>query len=168
MGHQAGPVAGERAASRDGTLVIRPRRIRVVCWVVAVGIAVTFAVLSTALHGKTEGGGVFERSDQIAMILLGLAIGAGVLAFARPRVRADATGIQVRNIVGGYQLPWEVVRAVRFRRSASWAELELADDDVVALMAIQAADKDHAVEAVRALRRLLNEHGGATGTPPAV
>ena len=33
------------------------------------------------------------------MVLLGLFIAGGVLLLARPRVRADAAGIEVRNIV---------------------------------------------------------------------
>lgn len=145
---------------------VRPRRTRVVCVVAAVGVFVLFAVLSTALTGRTESGGVFHRSDQVAMVILGALIGLGIMCFARPRVYADTTGIRVRNLVGGYQLPWDVVRAVRFSRHSPWASLELADDDEVTIMAIQAADKEYALDAVRALRRLLAAHGGAAGQPP--
>lgn len=146
---------------------VRPRRTRLACAVAAVTIFVLFAVLATALTGKTEGGGVFRTGDQVAMVILGALIGAGVMAFARPRVRADEHGIRVRNIVGGYELPWEVVRAVRFSRHSPWASLDLADDDEVTLMAIQAVDKEYALDAVRALRRLHSAHGGATGEPTA-
>jgi hypothetical protein len=157
-----------RLPGRSGTaervlLDVHPRRLRVICLISAVVIVAVFAVLSTALHGKTEGGGVFQRGDQLAMIALGVLVGLGIMAFARPRVRADAHGVRVRNVVGGYELPWEVVRAVRFSRHSPWASLELADDDEVTMMAIQAADKEYALDAVRGLRRLLAEHGGAAG-----
>lgn len=151
---------------RSATVDVRPRKVRWVCGIAAAAIFVVFAAVSTALTGKTEGGGVFHRSDQVAMIILGALIAAGIMAFARPRVRADEHGIRVRNIIGGYELPWEVVRAVRFSRHSPWASLELADDDEVTLMAIQAADKEYALDAVRALRRLLAAHGGATGQQP--
>ena len=48
-------------------------------------------------------------------------------------------------MIGGYDLPWEVVRGIRFERGNPWVTLELEDDDVVAVMAVQAADKEHAV-----------------------
>jgi hypothetical protein len=83
----------------------------------------------------------------------------GVLLFTRPRVAADAAGVRIRNIVSSYELPWSVVRAVTFGRGASWLTLELHDDDVVAVMAVQMADKEYAVEAARTLRAL---HAGAT------
>jgi hypothetical protein len=77
-----------------------------------------------------------------------------ILAFIRPRVEADARGIRIRNLVAGYDLPWEVVRAVRFDRGSPWASLELRDDEVVQVMAVQVMDKQYALDAVRALRRL--------------
>lgn len=143
----------------------RPRRTVRVAWVLAVGLVALFSAIATALHGSTDSGrGVFQTGDQVAMIGLGL-LGAGaVLMFTRPRVQADAQGIRIRNVLGGYELPWEVVRAVRFPRGAPWASLELRDDDVVAVMAVQAADRQRAVVAVRALRALLAEHQARAGT----
>jgi Bacterial PH domain len=131
----------------------------VVCWVAAVAVFVVFALVATGLRGSTgEGRGVFEAGDQLAMVGLGALGALAVLLLTRPRVEADARGIRVRNVIGFYDLPWEVVRGVRFNRGAPWATLDLADDDVVAVMAVQAADKEYAVEAVRALRTLLEAH----------
>jgi hypothetical protein len=122
--------------------------------------------VGVGLHGKTDGGdGVFQASDQFAMIGLGLLGALGILMFTRPRVHADARGIKVRNVLGGYELPWEVVRSIQFGRGAPWASLELQDDDVVAVMAVQAADKAYAVQAVRAMRALLAAHQ-QTGSLP--
>jgi hypothetical protein len=144
----------------------RPRRLRVVCWVSAIAIAIVFTAVSFGLHGSLGDGapGAFQRGDQAAMIGLGLLAAAGVLAFARPRVVADERGIRVRNVVGGYELPWEVVRSVRFGRGSAWAALELEDDDLVSVMAVQANDKEYAVEAVRSLRALLEANRAARAT----
>ena len=136
-------------------VVYRPRRIRWVAGILAVAVAALFTVLSFGLHGATgEGPGQFARGDQAAMIGLGVLIGLGILAFTRPRVQADADGIRVRNVVGGYELPWSVVRAIRFDRNSPWATLELLDDETVSIHALQAADKEYAVEGVRTLRAL--------------
>ncbi len=136
-------------------VVYRPRRIRWVAGICAVAVAALFTVLSFGLHGATgEGPGQFARGDQAAMIGLGILIGLGIMAFARPRVQADADGVKVRNVIGGYDLPWSVVRAVRFDRNSPWAMLELLDDETVPVHALQAADKEYAVEGVRALRAL--------------
>jgi hypothetical protein len=142
--------------SETDSISIRPHRIRRVCWVAAPVVVVFFVVLGALLTGSTgEGDGVFQRSDQVAMMTLGLFAAAGILLLARPKVTADEHHIVIRNVIGGYDLPWAVVRAVRFERGNPWATLELEDDDVVAVMALQATDKDHAVAGVRSLRALL-------------
>jgi hypothetical protein len=144
------------------TVVFKPRRLRVVCVICAVAVVIVCTAVSFGLHGPTgDGPGVFQRGDQVAMIGLGVLFGAGIMMFARPRITADDAGVKIRNVVGGYELPWEVIRTVRFERGASWAALDLADDDVVSVMAIQASDKEYAVEAVRTLRALLKEHARA-------
>lgn len=114
------------------------------------------ALVAAGLHGSTgDGPGYFQRGDQVAMVGLGVVLALGILMFARPRVEADEQGVRVRNVVGSYDLPWQVVRAVRFGRGAPWVTLDLADDDQVAVMAIQAADNEYAVDAARRLRALL-------------
>jgi hypothetical protein len=87
--------------------------------------------------------------------------------FTRPRVSADARGIRIRNVIGSYDLPWNVVRSIEFRRGSPWASLELRDDEVVAIMAVQAADRAYAVAAVRGLRALLAESQAGGEVPPA-
>jgi hypothetical protein len=138
------------------TVTYRPRRIRWVAGIAAGGVLVLFTAISFGLHGSSgfDNSGRFERGDQSAMIGLGILIALGILAFCRPRVIADAERIRIRNVVGGYDLPWSVVRAVRFDRNSPWAQLELLDDEQVSIHALQAADKDYAVEGVRALRAL--------------
>ena len=140
-------------------LVIRPRKARRVCWIMAPTVVVVFVLLALLLSGSIgdstgEGEGVFQPGDTIAMVVLGLLAAGAILLFTRPRVVADEQHIKIQNVMGGYDLPWSVVRKIRFDRGNPWVSLELEDDDVVAVMAVQAADKEHAVAAVRALREL--------------
>jgi hypothetical protein len=148
-------------------VTIRPRKVRRVAFAVAPVVVVFFAVLATLLTGSTgaDDGGVFQPSDQVAMVVLGMFVAAGVLLIARPRVVADADHVKIQNILGGYDLPWGVVRAVRFDRGNPWLTLELENDDVVSVMAIQATDKDHAVAGARTLRGLLATYRAAHPEP---
>lgn len=133
----------------------KPRKASLVAYAAAAVIVVIFTLIATALTGSTgEGTAVFRTGDQAAMIGLGICGALGALAFARPRVRATAEGIWVRNVFGTYELPWSAVREVRFQRGHPWVTLELADDDTLSVLAIQAADKEYAVAAVRGLRAL--------------
>jgi Bacterial PH domain len=149
-------------SSVDGMVTFRPRRIRWVAGVSAAAVVVFFTAVSFGLHGSAgfDNAGRFERGDQAAMIGLGVLIALGILTLCRPRVTADAEHIRIRNVVGGYDLPWHVVRAVRFDRNSPWAQLELHDDEQVSVHALQAVDKDYAVDGVRALRAL---HSAAVG-----
>lgn len=151
------------ASAPDQRVVVRPRKVRRFCFLLAPIVVAFSIVLGLALGGEIgPTGGVFETSDQIAMVGLGV-LGAGViLLFARPKVEADSRHIVVQNVIGSYDLPWEVVRAVRFDRGNACMTLELEDDDVVMATAVQAADKEYAVESVRALRHL---HAAAREIP---
>jgi hypothetical protein len=141
-------------------VTLRPQKARLVCAIAAAAVLVVFTLVATALTGPMgDGPGVFQAGDQAAMVGLGVLAALGILALTRPRVRADASGVRIRNVIGGYDLPWSVVRAVRFERGAPWATLELHNDDVVAVMAVQATDKDYAIAGIRALRAL---HAAAT------
>ena len=157
------PVAGATGA---GLVRLRPHRIRVTCWALAAALVALFTVVSTALRGPTgDGSAMFQRGDQAAMIGLGLLGAFLILLFARPRVEADIRGIRVRNVIGSYDLPWAVVRAVRFDRGSAWANLELQDDELVPVLALQAVDRERAVDGVRALRAL---HTAAAGGGTAI
>jgi hypothetical protein len=140
-------------------LVIRPRRAMIMCSVLAVALLAVFVVVAVLL--RTGDTGVrFQRSDQAAMVGIGILLACGVMLFAIARVRADAEGIEVRNVLVTRRFAWSDVLSVSFPDGASWARLELPDDEYHAVMAVQAVDRDRAVEAVRALRKL---HRAATG-----
>lgn len=143
-------------------LQVRPRRVRVVAGVSAVMLIAVFTVVALLLR-DTPTGVYFRVSDQVAMVLLGVLLAGAALLFARPRLRADADGVEVRNLLGARRLPWELVLAVSFPDGTPWARLELPDDEYIAIMAIQAADRQHAVRALRSLRALHAEHAPSAG-----
>jgi hypothetical protein len=78
-----------------------------------------------------------------------------VLLFARPALRVGAAGVSVRNLLTYRLIPWGDVVDVSFPQGARWARVDLPDDEYVPVMAIQAVDKDRAVEAMDTVRSLL-------------
>jgi PH (Pleckstrin Homology) domain-containing protein len=134
----------------------RPRKIRFVAATAAVLLLALFTVAGVFLR-RTDTGVIFRSSDQVAMIGIGVLLALGVLMFARPRVRADANGVEVRNVLGTKTIPWDLVRQVSFPDGAPWARLELPDNEYIPILAIQAIDRTHAVAAMRELRRLHRE-----------
>ncbi|HKE64138.1 MAG TPA: PH domain-containing protein [Micromonosporaceae bacterium] len=139
------------------TVDAQARKARKVAYVAAGLVAIVFTAVAFTLHGRTESGrSEFHIEDQIAMIVLGVLAAAGILMFTRPRIIADRQGVRVRNLLAWKYFPWDVIAAVRFDRGSPWVALDLENDDVISVMAVQAADKDYAVDTVRTLRRLLD------------
>ena len=135
-----------------------PRRLRLITALAAAGLVAVMTVVAVLLKSSTTGVVSFHTSDQVAMVGLGLAMGAGVLLIGRSSVDADAEGVRVRNVVVRHALPWSAVRAVRFDEHSPWATLVLTNDDELAVSAVQAADGERALVAVRGLRALLADH----------
>lgn len=112
-------------------------------------------VIVGALLKISSTGVVFQTADQVAIALLGVVIAGCVLLFARPRLRVGSPGVAVRNLFGYRVIPWSEVVGVTFPVGARWARVDLPDDEYIPVMAIQAVDKDRAVEAMDKVRRLL-------------
>jgi hypothetical protein len=130
----------------------------------AAAAVVVVMVLAGVFLRPPQGGVVlFRTSDRLAMIGLGLLLGAGLLFLGRCRVDADSDGIRVLNIVVHHDLPWTAVKAVRFDRKSAWASLLLENDDEVAILALQIVDGERTVAAIEALRAL---HAAARPAPP--
>jgi hypothetical protein len=147
--------AGAVSSAGGGTpLVVRPFRVRVAAWIGAVVLVAVMVVIAALLPTTVNAGVYFRLADQVALVLLGLLIAGGVLLLARPRVRADADGLEVRNTGLPRRLAWRDVRRVAFPDGASWARLDLPDDEYLPVLAVQAADGARAVEAITALRAL--------------
>jgi hypothetical protein len=148
------PVVGPDGDTAAGpVLVLRPRRVVVVAWASAVPVVAVFVVVAVLLP-DSDTGVYFRGADQVSMVLLGLLIAGGILLLARPRVRADAHGIEVRNVGLPRYLPWTQVQGVSFPDGASWARLDLPYDEYLPVMAVQAVDGGYAVAGIRKLRAL--------------
>jgi hypothetical protein len=103
-------------------------------------------------------GVIFQTADQVAMALLGAVIAGLVLLFARPRLRIGASGVAVRNMLGYRLIPWSDVAGVSFPVGARWARVDLHDDEYVPVLAIQAVDKNRAVDAMDRVRDLVERY----------
>jgi hypothetical protein len=134
----------------------RPRKVRVLASFGAVIFVAVFTVVAVLLRNIPTGV-YFYLSDQIAMVGIGVLLGCGALMFARPRVRADLDGVEVRNMLGSRRYAWTDIESVSFPDGSAWARLELPDDEYVPILAVQAIDGDYAVTAMRELRRLRRE-----------
>jgi hypothetical protein len=145
----------------DTPVVVRPRRSSVLAWAGAVLVVALFVVIALLLR-NSDTGVFFRLADQVALVVLGLFFAGGLLLLARPRVRADAEGIEVRNTGLARRLAWSDVVAVSFPDGASWARLDLPDYEYLPMLAVQATDGQRAVDAMRRLRAL---HAAATRPP---
>lgn len=136
---------------------LRPRLTPYVAYTAAAVLVIAHVVIALLLKfGST--GVIFQTSDQIAMVLLGVVLAGLVLLFARPRLRVGPAGLSVRNVLGERLVPWVEVEGVSFPPGARWARIDLADDEYVPLMAIQSVDKDRAVAAMDTVRRLVEQY----------
>jgi hypothetical protein len=103
-------------------------------------------------------GVVFQTADQVAIALLGIIIAGLVLLFSRPRLRVGPAGVAVRNLLTYKLIPWSMVVDVTFPQGARWARVDLPDDEYVPAMAIQAVDKERAVDAMDRVRALVDRY----------
>ena len=143
-------------------LVFRPHRARWVAWIAA--IALVGVMTSVALVLRAVSTGVyFHTDDQVAMVFLGVLMSLAILAPAHAMVRADANGVQVRNLLITRFIPWSQVCEVGFPHGARWARLELPYDEYLPMSAIQLIDGKRAVAAMNSLRALHQAH--ATPAP---
>ena len=144
---------GGGASTAAELVVLRPHRIAIAAWIGAAAVLVLFVVVAVLLR-TSDTGVYFRPTDQVGMIVIGVLVACGVLLLARPRLRADAAGIEVRNFMETRRLPWDVVEKVAFPDGASWARLELIGDDYLPVLAIQALDGQRAVDGIRRVRAL--------------
>ncbi|ORW69645.1 PH domain-containing protein [Mycobacterium saskatchewanense] len=117
-------------------------------------IAAAHIVVGALLKIRSSGV-VFQTADQVAIAVLGLVIAGVVLLFARPRLRVGSAGLAVRNLLGYRLIRWSEIVGVSFPAGSRWARIDLPDDEYIPVMAIQAVDRDRAVEAMDTVRSLM-------------
>ncbi|MGV0852540.1 PH domain-containing protein [Mycolicibacterium phlei] len=124
----------------------------------AAAVILGLHVAVAALLKVGTSGVIFRTADQIAIVLLGVVLAGVVLMFARPRLRIGPSGVAVRNLVGDKIISWDDVVGISFPLDARWARIDLPDDEYVPVMAIQAVDKQRAVDAMDAARELIERY----------
>ncbi|NLU81235.1 PH domain-containing protein [Rhodococcus sp. HNM0569] len=142
--------------SRDDTAtawetVAQPHKTGRYAVLVAAVLAVVHIVLALLLGG--DGTGVYFRAaDQFALAGIGLVLALAVLTLARPRLKVSERGVMVRNPFTERVFTWSDVRGLGFPDGAAWARIELPDDEYMSVLALQANDRERAVESVRRFR----------------
>jgi hypothetical protein len=145
----------------DWEVVIRPHLTPYFAYAAAAVIVAAHVAVGFLLKIGSSGV-IFQTADQVAIALLGVIIGGVVTLFARPRVRVGPRGLAVRNLWADRVLEWSDIVGVSFPRGARWARVDLPDDEYIPLMAIQAVDKERAVEAMEELREALARYRSHT------
>ncbi len=133
---------------------LRPHRTPKFVYIAAFLIAAIHIAVGVLLKIRSSGV-IFQTADQVAIAALGLIIAGVVLLFARPRLRVGPPGLSVRNLWGYRLIRWSDVVGVSFPAGRRWARVDLPDDEYIPVMAIQAVDKDRAVEAMDTVRSLM-------------
>ncbi len=136
--------------------VFRPFRARRV----AIGFAVAQAAVLVGLAVLAPGDGPvpWHWYDRLGFVLVAGAIAYVLLLFARLRAKPGPDGLVVRNVVRVTRLAWPQIVAVRFGGGDPWVTLDLADGDVLSVMAIQRSDGARGVAEARRLATLVAEH----------
>jgi Bacterial PH domain len=147
-------------------LQVRPRRITIYASIAAALEVGSMVVIGILLRNSNEGV-VFRFADQIGLIGVGIVLGGVIMTAARPRLRVDRNGLWIRNVLGEAFTPWQLVIRVAYPQGAPWAQLMMPDDEVKAIMAIQALDRGRAVRALQEVRELQAKYGPPQPIPPA-
>ena len=123
-------------------------------YVSAAIVLITFVVTAIVMPDDNAGAH-FGVKDQVATGIIGVILAGLCFMLTRPRLDADRESVRMRSFLGNWRtVPWDVIVAVEFPSSVRFARLVLPADETLALYAVQRADREHAVETMRGLRRL--------------
>jgi hypothetical protein len=137
------------------TVTSRPVRTSKIAITAAIVVFVVFLVVAIVMP-HANAGAHFSWKDQVATGVLGVILAGLILVFTRPRLRADESGVHVRNHWGPYKtVPWDVIVRVEFPKGRRFARLVLPADETIPLYAVQRSDREHSVAVMRDLRELL-------------
>jgi hypothetical protein len=138
------------------TATWRPRRARIVPYVLAAVVVLSMIVLAVVMPAP------WGLGDRLGLVAIGLIV-AGILhMLARSRVTADPEGVTVVNGLRTHEYDWAELIGVSMAEGAPWPTLDLADGSTVAIMGIQASDGDRADRALAELSALIRERGEAS------
>jgi hypothetical protein len=132
----------------------RPVRAARLAVLAALAVLAFFGVAAALLRDSSAGVS-FTTADQFGIAGTGLLAALGILSVTRPRLRADARGVDCRGFFGGYRhVDWDLVTAVEFPTKARFARLVLPGDELITLYAVQRGDGERSVAVMQGLRAL--------------
>ncbi|MDQ1720627.1 MAG: hypothetical protein QOI26_361 [Pseudonocardiales bacterium] len=135
-------------------ITARPVRAARIAVLAAVVVLVVFGIAAAILRSTSDGVS-FSVADQFGIAGIGLLVALGILSLTRPRLRADAQGVDCRGFFGGYRhVDWELVTRVEFPSKARFARLVLPGDELITLYAVQRGDGERSVLVMQGLRAL--------------
>ena len=147
----------ESKPSPDWDAGLAPRKMPSIAYGVAaviVGAGLTVAIVSQ----ENSTGAFLRTADQFAMAGLAAALAGGVLLLTRPRLKAGAAGLAVRNVLGYRLIPWDQVIDVSFPPGKRWARVDLEHNEYIPVLAIQSLDQERAVAAMDTVRGLMSRY----------
>jgi Bacterial PH domain len=137
------------------TVTWRPRRARIVPYVLATVVVLSMIVLAVVMPAP------WALGDRIGLVAIGLAV-AGILhMLARSRVTAEDDGVTVVNGLRTHEYEWAELLGISMAEGAPWPTLDLADGSTIAVMGIQSSDGERANRALAELAALIHERGEA-------
>jgi hypothetical protein len=157
-------LASQAVADQDlhpNVFVARPRRVRVIAIISSLALCVLAAIGWLLLPAEIRA--LFPWTHRLGLLAI-LAFPIAVMAIlASSYVRADESGLRIRNALRVHLVPWQRVHKIILRPGDPWAQLLLKradggpfeadlDADKRQLMGIQAVDGPLATTAVNELR----------------
>jgi len=136
-------------------VVWRPHRGRLVTHGFAAVVLAVVVVLAIVLPHN------FQLADRIGFLVVGACVSGVLYLLGRVRLRADADGLTVVNVLRTTELEWAEVLGATLNVGDPWVMLDLDDGETMPAMGIQAADGERARTAVVQLRELISVHGEA-------
>ena len=144
----------ESATQTPQAVTARPVKAARLAVVAAVVVLVAFGIAALVLRRYNDGIG-FTVADQYGIAGTGVLTALGILSLTRPRLHADAGGLDCRGFFGGYRhVDWDVVTGVEFPPKARFARLVLPGDELITLYAVQRGDGERSVAVMQKLRAL--------------
>ncbi len=149
-------------SERSGeVLVLRPARLR--RWVALFTSALLVATALGWLALPVEVRELFSLSQILTLLGVLAFLVVSMVALGSSYVRADASGLVIRNAFRRHTVPWSRVHKILLRRNDSWGLLLMTpadgrpfvadiDAEKCQMMGIQRGDGDRARAAVDALR----------------
>jgi hypothetical protein len=145
----------------NDVFVARPRRVRMIAIICSIALCILAAIGWLVLPAAIRA--LFPVTHRLALLGILAFLIAVMAILASSYVRADESGLQIRNALRVRRIPWGRVHKIILRTGDPWAQLLLkptdgepfeADLDVEKrqLMGIQAVDGPLATAAVNELR----------------